>query len=150
MAKYLSNRDCSIYSSGSTNDLSKTINNDEYKNCRESKKKVQKKLIELIKDNFKCNNLMDLISKDGLTNNVEENIKYIILLIQELSNNADSFNQGESDILYDITTCFEQNFNEYWKKVEDYMKEKKFSRYHHFSCKKRFIKFINSIFSKFN
>ena len=124
MAKYLSNRDCSIYSSGSTNDLSKTINNDAYKNCRESKKKVQKKLIELIKDNFKCNNLMDLISKDGLTNNVEENIKYIILLIQELSNNADSFNQGESDILYDITTCFEQNFNEYWKKVEDYMKEK--------------------------
>ena len=123
MAKYLTNRDCSIYSSGNTNDLSKTINKEEYKQCRESKKKVQKKLIELMKDKFKCEDLKALISKEGLSTNVEENIKYIILLIQELSNNADSFYKEESKILYDLTTCFEHNFNEYWAQVNDYLKE---------------------------
>ena len=116
--KYLSNRDCSIYSSGSTNDLDKTINNGQYKKCRDSKKKIQKELIKLIKDiNIKE-------SLDGLSTNLEENMKYIIILIQEFSNNYDSFGEGEGNILYNFAIDLQENFDEYWSKVEEYLKEK--------------------------
>jgi len=123
MAQYLANRDCSVYVSGKTNSLSETINNPVYKKCRETKKEVHKKLIEKIKDHFKCDNIIKLIGKDGLSTDVEDNIKYIIYLIQELSSDPDSFNKGESEVLYDVATCFEQNFDIYWSQVEEFLKE---------------------------
>ena len=118
MERYLSNRDCSIYSSGSTNNLDKTINNGQYTKCRESKKKIQKELVKLIKDI----NLKESI--DDLSTNIEENMKYIVLLIQEFSNNYDSFNEGEGNTLYNLAIDLQENFDEYWSKVEEYLKEK--------------------------
>ncbi len=118
MERYLSNRDCSIYSSGNTSDISKTLNDKEYIKCRESKKSIQKALIKLIKDL----NIKELI--EDLSTNKEENIKYILLLIEELSNNYDSFNEGESNILYNIVLNLQENFTEYWSLVEEYLKEK--------------------------
>ena len=102
IAKYLTNRDCSIYSKGTTNQKSETIDNNTYKTCRENKKLIYKALMDIVKEEFKCSNFKKLVSKGGLSTNVEENIKNIIILVQELSNNADSFNKGESDILYDM------------------------------------------------
>ena len=124
MAKYLTNRDCSIYSKGTTNQKSETIESDTYKTCRENKKLIYKILMNIVKEEFKCSDFKKLISKEGLSTNVEENIKNIIVLLQELSNNADSINKGESDILYDMTICLQKNFDEYWNEVEKYLKEK--------------------------
>lgn len=36
------------------------------------------------------------------------NVKNIILVIIKLSNNADSYDQGEGQQLYDIVTCFHE------------------------------------------
>ena len=124
LLKHLAKRDCSLYSDGNTNDLSKTINKDKYKNCRNSKKKVIKELNGYLKNEFKCSNLMSLIKKDGMSEDVEMNVKYIILLILELSNNADSFDQGEGQQLYDIATCFQEQFDDIWTEVENYLKDK--------------------------
>ena len=124
LLKHLKNRDCSLYSSGSTNDLSQTINKEEYKKCRESKKQVLKVVNDYLKNDFKCSNLLSLVKKEEMSKDIEENVKYIILLIQELSNNADSFNQGEGQPLYDIATCFQEKFDEIWTEVENYLKEK--------------------------
>ena len=74
-----------IDSDGNTNDLSKTINKDKYKNCRNSKKKVIKELNGYLKNEFKCSNLVPLIKKEGMSEDVEMNVKYIILLILELN-----------------------------------------------------------------
>ena len=65
---------------------------------------------------------MNLISTEGLSKDVEDNIKYIIYLIQELSNDAESFNIGENEVLYDMVTCFEKNFNPFWNQVEVFLK----------------------------
>ena len=122
MVQYLSNRDCSVYAKGNTNKISETINKAEYKECRETKKKIHKKIIDFTKDSFNCDNIMNLISTEGLSKDVEDNIKYIIYLIQELSNDAESFNIGENEVLYDMVTCFEKNFNPFWNQVEVFLK----------------------------
>ena len=123
LAKYLSHRDCSRFSNGINNELSETIENSNYKKCRNNKKEIQSKLLEILKENFNCENLKQSINND-ISDNVEENIKLIILLINELSNNADSFKKGESQIIYDITMCIQENFDEYFNLVENYKKEK--------------------------
>ena len=125
ITKYLTNRVCSQYSKGSTNKLSETIDNNIYKSCRENKKLLYKKIMNIIKAEFKCNDFKKLISKEGLSLNVEDNLKNLIILLQELTNNADSINKGESDILYDMVFYLQNNFDDYWTEVKLYLKEKK-------------------------
>ena len=122
MAQYLSNRDCSAYAKGNTNKKSETIDKAEYKECRKTKKEIHKKIIDFFKDSFTCDNIVNLIGQEGLSKDVEDNVKYIIYLIQELSNDAESFNKGESEILFNMVTCLETNFNSYWEEVEQYLK----------------------------
>ena len=55
-------------------------------------------------------------------NDLEENLKYIVLLINELSNNPESFKEKTSEILFELVDCITDNFDEYWKKVESYLK----------------------------
>jgi hypothetical protein len=122
--KMLIDKDCSIYADGSRNNSLNEINNIEYKKCRENKKMKQKKIIEYLKDNFSCKSLSSLIGKDGLSNNVEENIKYIILLIEEVTNNADSFAKGDSEVMLNMITCIQENYEDYWNQVKEYLEER--------------------------
>ena len=123
--KFLINRDCSIYANKSSNDsLNEINNNTEYKNCRENKKIKQKKIIEYLKDNLNCKYLSLLISQNGISNDVEQNIKYIILLIQEVTYNADSFSEGDSEVLLNLTTCLQENYEAYWNQVKEFLNEK--------------------------
>jgi len=123
--KFLTKRDCSIYANKSSNDsLNEINNNTEYKNCRENKKIKQKKIIEYLKDNLNCKYLSLLISQNGITNDVEQNIKYIILLIEEVTYNADSFSEGDSEVLLNLTTCLQENYEAYWNQVKEFLDEK--------------------------
>ena len=124
LLKHLKNRDCSLYSSGNTNDIDKTINNEQYKKCRDSKKQILKIVNTYLKNEFTCSNLISFVKKEEMSKNLEENVKYIILLIHELSNNYDSFNQGESQQLYDMATCFQEKFDDIWTEIENYLKKK--------------------------
>ena len=117
MAKYLSKRDCSRYSKGNTNELSEVVEGQKYKECRNGKKEIQSKLIGILKDNFNCDNLKQNIASE-ISDNSEENIKLILLLINELNKNADAFKEGESQVLYDLTMCIPENFETYWTDVE--------------------------------
>ena len=125
--KFLINRDCSIYANNCSNenDSLNEINNEKYENCRENKKIKQKKIIEYLKNNFNCNKLSLLISQEGISNNVEQNIKYIILLIEEVTNNADSFEKGDSEVLLNIITCLQDNYEVYWNQVKEYLENKR-------------------------
>ena len=120
--KYLSYTDCSIYASGSTNSEEKTIKAEVYVKCREKKQEILSNLLDLIKNNLKCTQTIEYITTGTLGNDLEENLKYIVLLINELSNNPESFKEKTSEILFELVECITDNFDEYWKKVESYLK----------------------------
>jgi hypothetical protein len=123
--KYLKNTDCSIYVKEISNNNSiNEVYNKLYKNCRNNKKSKQKKIIEYLKNNFNCQKLSLLISKNGLSNNVEENIKYVILLVEEITNNVDSFTEGDSGVLLNIITCIQENYENYWSQVQEYLESR--------------------------
>ena len=122
--RYLAIIDCSIFANGSSDNSLNELNNIDYQNCRENKKSKQKKSIEYLKNNLNCNYLSLLISKSGISTNVEYNIKYIIVLIMEMTNNGDSLSEGDSEVLFNIVTCLQENYEYYWNLVENYLKEK--------------------------
>jgi hypothetical protein len=122
--QFLTNRDCSIYIRGNSTDSLSESNNGEYKKCREFKKNKQKKIINFLKNKFNCKFISLLISKEGMSNNVEENIKYFILLMQEITNNADSFTKGDIEVLLNMTTCFQENYENYWNQLNEYLERK--------------------------
>ena len=74
-------------------------------------------IISLVKNYVQCENIDDLISS-GVSNDMQENFKYILFLIYEISSNPDSLKEGESEILYNVTLCLQENFDTYWEKVE--------------------------------
>jgi hypothetical protein len=121
--RYLTNIDCSIFVNVSSDNSLNELNNIEYQNCRENKKSKQKKIIEYLKSNLNCNYLSLLISKSGISTNVEYNIKYIIVLIMEMTNNADSLAEGDSEVLFNIVTCLQEHYEYYWNLVENYLNE---------------------------
>ena len=119
--QFLSNRDCLFNANGSNSE----INSSEYQDCRENKKIKQKKIIDFLNTNFNCDYLSLLISQNGISNDVEDNMKHIILLVNEVINNADSFGEGDSKVLYNMMTCLEENYEFYWNHVENYLQKKK-------------------------
>lgn len=112
LAEYLHKRDCSLYE----NDI-------EYKECRNKKIEILTDLITAVQSYFKCSTMIKII-KEGMTDDIEENLKYILFLISEITNNADSLKKGESAILYNITLCLQENFEEYWNNVQNSLEEK--------------------------
>ena len=88
-----------------------------YKECRNGKKEILSKIIELIKDYAQCNGIEELI-KQGKSDNNQENFKYILFLIHEISNNADLLKEGQNEVLNNITFFLEKHFNTYWGSVE--------------------------------
>ena len=114
IAEYLTKKDCS----NSSNITSSEIYEDsKFKECREEKKEIMTDIISLVKDYVKCENIDNLISS-GVSTDKQENFKYILFLIYEVSSNPDSLKEGESEILYNVTLCLQENFDTYWTSVE--------------------------------
>lgn len=120
IAGFLTQKDCSNVSE-STSDILKDEN---FKECRNGKKEILTNVIELIKDYVQCNNINELISQ-GVSNNKQENFKYILFLIYEISSNPDSLKEGQSEVLYNVTLCLEEYFNTFWGNVESEISDSK-------------------------
>ena len=125
--QYLTYTDCSIYSSGSTNKEEETFKSVNYVKCRENKKTYLENIINILKNNlqiFDCSSLIQTIISQ-LDEDTEINLKYILILINELSNNPESYKKGLSQILFKTTICLQEKFDIYWEKVENKLKETK-------------------------
>ena len=120
--KYLTYIDCSKYSSGETNDEDKTIKNKKYIECR-NKKKESIQIIFNLTDYTSDSAYNDILNKLG--NNLEENLKYVLIFINELSKNPESYEKDNSNIIIDNSIMLQKKFTEYWVKIEDYLKNKK-------------------------
>ena len=125
LLKYLTYTDCSIYASGSTNEESQTIKGAVYLECRKRKQEILEKILKFIENKLQCPTIGALIITNTLSPDLEENIKYITLLINELSNNPESFNENTSKILLSLVECIQYNFDKYWTLVEAYLKNTK-------------------------
>lgn len=125
MAKYLSNRDCSIYASGTTSDEGQTYRAGLYLECRNSKKNILSSLIGTVKDQLQCSQIVQIITSKLLSDDIDANLKYILLLVNEITNNPDALEEGLSQVVYDLTNCLQEKFNEYWPEIEKYLQEKK-------------------------
>ena len=125
--KYLTHTDCSIYSSGTSNDEKETIQNQNYVNCRQIKQYYVDRILNTLIDElniYDCNSLNNAIFS-RLSEDAEINLKYTLLLINELSNNPESYKKGLSQALLDATICIEENFDNYWPIVESHLLDKK-------------------------
>ena len=120
--KYLSYTDCSIYANGETNEENQTIKGEIYVQCRLKKQEIIEKIYNLIKDKLQCANFLPFITTNKISENLEENVKYILLLVNELSNNPESFKDKTSEFLIQLVDCLIDNFDNYWKEVEAYLK----------------------------
>ena len=123
--KYLEYTDCSIYASGSSNKEEDTIKAKLYIECRQTKQSILSRILSYLSNNLQCDNLQTLVSTNAISKDVEESIKYILLLINELSNNPESFVQNTTEILYDIVECVNDKFDQYWTLIEKNLKETK-------------------------
>ena len=126
-AKILTYTDCSMYSSGASNKEEDTIKKDTYLTCREDKQlKLEKILTILNKKHISdCSSLYNTIIS-SLGNNLEESLKYVLILINELSNNPESYKKGLSQILLEATMCLQEDFDNYWPIVEKQLEEKEY------------------------
>ena len=122
---YLTNTDCSKYSSGSTNKEEETLKNEDYIKCREIKKTYVQTIFNSVKT-MKCSSFINLIiSSNKISDDIEFNLKYVLITINELSNNPESFKEGESENLINLIICLQENFEKYWPNVENYLKNQK-------------------------
>ena len=86
------------------------------KNVVMIKKKLISNLLGAIQENFgECSVIINEISK--LTENAEMNLKYILFLVNTISENPDAIDKGKSQILYDILNCLQGKLEEYWPTI---------------------------------
>ena len=123
-AKYLANLDCSIYVNGSTSEEDKTIKAGVYLECRETKREIMSQIIEVLKNKLQCSNVVQTIV-GGLSDDLEQNLKYVLFLLNEVTSSPDAFKNGTTEVLLDIENCLQEKYDEYWPKVEEYLNKTK-------------------------
>lgn len=123
VAKHLAFKDCSVYASGETSEEDKTYKAKLYLECRNNKKSILSHLLNSVKDELQCSKLVEVISSN-ISDDIEQNLKYILFLINEVTNNPEALDQTTTQIVYDLTNCLQEKFDEYWPKIEAYLKEK--------------------------
>ena len=123
-AKYLASLDCSIYASGSKSEDGETIKAGLYVECRETKREILSQIIPTIKEKLACSNVVQTITS-GLSDDPEQNLKYVLFLLSEVTSSPDAFKNGTTEVLLDVERCLTEKYNEYWPKVEQYLNNTK-------------------------
>ena len=95
-----------------------------YRQCIDIKKNFTDKLIYVIDNYYKCNNIVEII-KDFLNveNSNDKHEWYIIeflFLFNEITLNFDSLKEEHLDTLFNITFCLKDKFEDYWEYSKNY------------------------------
>lgn len=104
LAEYLQNRNC--------------LEVNDYEECRLNKKEIQKLILDQLKNTFSCASIIENLADTALDSSIEQNLKYLLILLADISANPDSLEEGASQILYDLGYCVLDKFKEIWEKVE--------------------------------
>ena len=62
-----------------------------------------------------------MITTNLIDNDLEFNIKSLLIFIIEISSDPESIIEGSAQIFYDVINCLEEKFDFYWTKIEEYL-----------------------------
>ncbi len=100
VAKYLSYKVCDIAQM-------------DYEDCRNNKKQLLLNLLNAVKENFgQCSVVIQQITK--VTESAELNLKYILFLVNAITENPDAIEKGKTQVVYDILNCLQEKIEYYW------------------------------------
>ena len=119
LLKYLSKMDCQKFSSDSTNDEKKTIKSEKYIKCRNIKQESMNNIFNYI-GLVDSNTISGILDLNLLSDDKEETLKYILILLKELTNNEDSYKKNSESVFLN-SFKLEKEFNEYWLKMSQYL-----------------------------
>lgn len=105
-AKYLSYKIC---------DAAKM---ESYEECRNNKKAVFRELIGIIKEEFQCSKIVQIITEQLLNENIEDSIKYILFLADSITSNPDAIEEGKAQVIYDLMYCLQEQLKEHWGEIQ--------------------------------
>ena len=110
--------------------------------CRKEKKLLLKETLKEIKNIFNCNSIIEDIKNINENNTFVENVKVVLALISSASDNSDSLNEGDSQILYNLSYCVLDKYEEIWKKTSQNIKELKLNETEKLNIEKDIIQLI--------
>ena len=117
LLKYLSYVDCSHYF---YNDKNK--NENKYETCRNNKRKGIKSIKDSLNLIINLAKTIKTIFKYIEAKDYEEKLKYILLILKELTNNEDSYEKEWSSVVVNFAIMLQEQFDEYWPIVFEQLK----------------------------
>ena len=123
LLKDLSSIDCSHYFYKKLDNETEIKEAEEkYANCRSRKKEGLEKIIPALEDMVSFGtNINFILQKIG--RDLEENLKYILIFLKELTNNDDSYENGWSSSVTNFANMIQEQFYEYWPTVYNFLIE---------------------------
>ena len=110
VAKYMSYKICNATNMAS------------YEECRNNKKAVFRELVQFVQDEFQCSQIIGIITDHILKDNIEDSIKYVLFLINAITNNPDAIEKGKAKAIYEIMYCLETKLEENWPQIQEKLK----------------------------
>ena len=92
--------------------------------CINDKKNIFTPLMEAIQEKFKCSKIIDIITTNLISKDLTHNLKSLLFFMFSMTSNPDSLRKGFTQILFDVINCLQENFDDYWQKVEKFIKIK--------------------------
>ena len=93
-----------------------------YEECRNNKKAVFKQLVKIVQDEFQCSQIIGIITDHILKENLEDSIKYVLFLINSITNNPDAIERGKAQVIYEMMYCLESKIEENWPEIKAKLK----------------------------
>ena len=115
LLKHLSSIDCTHYFYIMTDNETEIEEN--YTKCRNNKKEGMKPIINFLKTVISFSNNITFIISNIEGKDLEENLKYILIFLKELTNNEDSYENEWSSIVTKFAIMLQEQFDYYWQKV---------------------------------
>lgn len=110
IAGFLAGRDCGI------------LDYIPFYECSDIKKYILSQILETINEEFKCSEIVNMITTDLISNDLSYNLKSILFFILTLSSNPDALIEGSAQILYDAINCFQEKYDIFWPQIEKNLK----------------------------
>lgn len=104
MLEYLAQRNCV------------RINN--YELCRKDKEEILSLIINKINTLITSENIAEIIKKAQITGKAEQDLKYILLFLNDLTRNPEAFTQKTSETIKAMVKHLVEHFKEIWTSVE--------------------------------
>jgi len=105
IAKYLSYQVCNF------------TDMESYDECRNNKKEVFSRLVDIVQEEFKCSQIVSYITENLLSDDIENNLKHILFLINTISSNPDAIAKGKAQAVYDAVNCLIEKVEEKWPDI---------------------------------